>query len=157
MNKTENKAHLWLLKEGYKGIVYQKRRVPTFLTDAGNFEVKRAYSTKTGADKILFKDGERDEIKEAKAKTLVFSEKKDEPLDILKPSEIDRDIVRNIVLHTVEWEKERIFITLERKLLERIDRELKRESTPFNSRSKFIEYHLMNVFFPRTNKDISVT
>jgi len=53
--------------------------------------------------------------------------------------------------------KETVSITIERKLRKRIDEELEREGCLFSNRSRFIEYHLMGLFYPRRKTDISVS
>lgn len=42
MNKTEEKALDWLIKQGYKNLIYKK--IPTFITSENKkFEIKRLY------------------------------------------------------------------------------------------------------------------
>jgi len=53
--------------------------------------------------------------------------------------------------------KATVSITIERKLRERIDEELKKEGCLFSNRSRFIEYHLMKLFYPSRRADISVS
>ena len=55
-----------------------------------------------------------------------------------------------------------ISITIETKLRNRIDEELKKETCVFSSRSRLIEYHLISYFYPiaietKKRADISVS
>lgn len=98
MNKTEKLAYDWLKSRGYRDVIYQKRG-PTFLTDEKGFEVKRAYPLKAGGIKIIFQVGERERLIKQGYSVLVFSEAKQEPIDILAPEELKQKTLRGIIFH----------------------------------------------------------
>lgn len=83
MNKTEQRAYRWLLKNGYKDIVFSGRATPDFITkDGGLFEVKKARN-KT----IWFGGGQASVLQELNnVKILVYdsNEGDDEP-DVIIP------------------------------------------------------------------------
>ena len=111
MNKTEELALAWLQKQGFTGIVYQGNRTPRFLTDQGNYEVKRAYVTKSGQFKILIYPQQKENLIKQNASVLVFSEHQETPLQTISPDELD-DLgklrAKNVILHLVQTKGERI-------------------------------------------------
>ena len=143
MNKTERLGYKWLIRQGFKEIVYQRSRSPDFLTEKGGFEVKRGYKLKTGDIKILFTPGQREILISKNAKVLVFLDDP-EPVAIIPPDELDKRKVGNIILHDVEYKKQPIGITLTKELLKAID--IEREKLGL-TRSAFIEYCLRNQLF----------
>jgi len=53
--------------------------------------------------------------------------------------------------------KQTISISLEEKLIKRINAQVEDQNSAFSSRSRLIEFHLINVFFPKIRKeDVSV-
>jgi len=97
MNDTERLAYEWLKSKGYKNIVFRPSRTPDFKTDQGYFEVKKGYMAK-GYINVVFYSGQREKIRDTKAYTLVFNDKK-EPIVIINPSDIMRDRIGNVILH----------------------------------------------------------
>jgi hypothetical protein len=97
MNKTERLAYEWL-RARYGEVIYQKR-APTFLTDGGGFEVKRAYPLKAGGVKIIFQSGERERLIGEGCRVLVFSESKGEPVEVLSPEDLKGKMARGVVFH----------------------------------------------------------
>lgn len=123
MSKSEKLAYSWLKKSGFKEIIYQKKRVPTFLADNKRYEVKRAYSLKTGGSKILFQPGEREALKKQNVIVLAFSENR-EPIGIIQPDELSHDdVVRGILFHDVGGtSKVRITILIDKEVLAMVNR-----------------------------------
>lgn len=82
MNPTERKAHEWLLAHGAKKITYQGRKSPDFITDIGNFEVKRLYG-----ETVLFTQLQIPMLSSNNLMFLVYRETDEEPLR-LTPNEL---------------------------------------------------------------------
>jgi len=122
MSESEKKAYNWLKKQGYKNIVFYSNRTPDFYADGDWFEIKLAYPMKTGELKILLYPGQREEIMKKGAHILVFTRSGEEPVDIIKPNELDNKKVRNIILHDVEEGKAHISITIDKAIFKEIDR-----------------------------------
>lgn len=124
MNKTEKLAYDWLKSRGYRDIVYQKRG-PTFLTGDKGFEVKRAYPLKAGGIKIIFQVGEREKLIKQGYSVLVFSEDKQEPMEILAPEELKQKTLRGIIFHEYGSSKGstkiRVSFKIDQDLSKRID------------------------------------
>jgi len=136
INKTERLAYEWLKRRGIKGIVYQKKGTPDFITENGSFEAKRGYKTKMGDIKIIFTLGQREKLMEANSKVLVFLDGS-EPVAIIEPEDLGRKKVDKIILHDYRSPgREAITITLTEELVRAIDRERKRYAL---DRSEFIE------------------
>lgn len=140
MNKSETLAYRWLRKVLGEDceIAYQKRRVPTFDTDKGKFEVKRGYRTKTGEYVVLFPPGQRRKLMDMGVQVLVFTDKP-EPIAVIKPEELVLEKVGNVILHDYAGGKTSVNLVLTEELVERIDR----DRTIYGlSRSAFVEWKL---------------
>jgi hypothetical protein len=140
LNKSEALAYEWLRRTlGERcEVIYQKRRVPTFITDKGKFEVKRGYKTKTGEFLVLFPPGQRRKLMDMGVQVLVFAGG-DEPIAVIKPEELSLEKVGNIVLHDYAGGKTAVNLVLTDELLERIDRD---RAIYGLSRSAFVEWKL---------------
>lgn len=81
MNKTEQKAFNWLLRQGLSEdeIQFHYNRTPDFTTPLGGFEVKRLYKGKN-KNNIYTSRNQIKKIEESGAKILVFSDESDEPI-----------------------------------------------------------------------------
>ena len=99
-NKSEQKGYNWLKKTGHTNI-FKINDTPSFLTKQGKYEVKRAYNCTEGMIKILFSEGQKNKIYKHRAKTLVFDDNNDEPVSIISPDDIHKEIIGNIILYNV--------------------------------------------------------
>lgn len=86
MNKTQEKALNWLIKQGYKKEeIAVKQKSPNFSTvDSKKFEVKRLY----GAQIIFYNSHYHQLKKDPKTTILVFRDNEDEPFLKFKFEEI---------------------------------------------------------------------
>lgn len=99
-NKSEQKGYNWLKKTEHTNI-FKTNDTPDFTTKQGKYEIKRAYKCTEGMIKILFTEGQKNKIYKHRAKTLVFDDDNDNPIAIIDPDDIQKDIVKNIILYDV--------------------------------------------------------
>jgi len=125
MNKTEKKAYEWLKKTGHKHIIF-RGKTPDFQTDKGFYEIKRGYVMSTQSIKILFSYNQRELIQKNNAITLVFLDDKPDPIAQIKPQDIFKERINNIILYDIEKNMRIINVRIEPEDLEKI-REFVRE------------------------------
>jgi len=135
MNKTEEKAYEWLKKTGHKHIIF-RGKTPDFQTDKGFYEIKRGYVTRTQLIKILFSYNQREIIHKSGATTLVFLDDKPDPIAQIKPEDIFKDRIKNIILYDIEKNKRHIVFRIDKDDLEKIKKLV--EDGEFESISHFI-------------------
>ena len=87
MNITEQKAHRWLQYQGYKGITFQQRTTPDFITEEGKkFEIKVIRG-----NTIWFSEGQFQSLRDnAPDTTILVFDNKDTPIAIIPFSEISK-------------------------------------------------------------------
>lgn len=101
MNKTEEQAYKWLLKQGLteKDIVYQASRTPDFLcADGKKYEAKRLYG-----DLIWLYNNQLQNLKASNTSIIVMREGVSDPVAIIHSSELaENEIVRGIKIRVVQ-------------------------------------------------------
>ena len=118
MNKTEEKAFKWILKQGIPktGIHYQARRSPDFITDDGKwFEAKRV-----AGGTIVFGAQQFDMLKRNEEKTtiLAFTDDSEKPI-VIPMTEIEPGrIVRGVKVHVAPRRVSDVVIRVNADLLE---------------------------------------
>jgi len=148
MNKSEQKAYNWLLKQDVKpsDITFRGSRTPDFiLADGRGFEVKRLYEGKN-SKKIIFSSRQFKSMEEAgNTQILVFSDAQEEPVAIIPLSAMEEGMWEGIKLY--QWgedgKKDQFHVTVDPKLAAWVDRKV--EEKRFATRSHAVDVALMDL------------
>ena len=154
MNKSERKAYSYLKKRGHENIVFRPHKTPDFVTKNGQYEVKRGYVMKLGDIKILFNKNQRKKIIETKGCVIVFTDKYEEPVDILEYKELTERKVRKIILHDIEdgiGDKIQQTVRFEKDTIQKIDVLINKKK--FDSRPQIIR-RAVNDFLEQQEREI---
>ena len=97
MNKTEEKALEWLIKQGYKNLIYKK--IPTFITSENKkFEIKRLYG-----NQIIFYNKQYQILKKSNnVQILIFRDNESSPFLKFKFDEI-KDLKKQYKGIEINW------------------------------------------------------
>jgi len=150
MNKSEQKAYNWLLKQGVKpsDITFRGSRTPDFiLADGRGFEVKRLYEGRDGK-KIIFSSRQFKSMEEAgNTQILVFSNVDEEPVAIIPVSAVKDGSKMWEDIRLYRWgedgRKDVFHITVDPKLAAWVDQKV--EEKKFASRSHAVDVALMEL------------